>query len=108
MPKRLLDYDPLTGLKTYHEYDWKEKKTLIGYEQEGLEDFFALNRRMGEQVDAKYKKRDAWHAATIPAYLIVKWKQEGIDVYNPQDYKRVARKLNDPEYAFLRTWKGRI
>lgn len=108
MPKRLLSYDPLTGLKTWHDYDETTKSTKIGYEQEGLDDFLELNKEMASQVDAKYKKREAWHAATIPAYLVVKWRDEGIDVFNPKDYEAVRRKLNDPEYKYLRTWQGRI
>jgi hypothetical protein len=32
--KRLLDYDPATGLKTFHSYDEAEDKTFISYEQD--------------------------------------------------------------------------
>jgi hypothetical protein len=32
--KRLLDYDPATGLKTFHDYDEAEDKTFISYEQD--------------------------------------------------------------------------
>lgn len=47
--------------------------------------------------------------ASIPAALQVKWLvEEGIDVYNPDHAERVMRKLNDPDYAYLRTAPGRL
>lgn len=47
--------------------------------------------------------------ASIPAEIVVKWAvEEGIDVYNPEHSERVMRKLNDPDYAYLRTAPGRL
>ena len=47
--------------------------------------------------------------ASIPAALIAKWRyEEGIDVFNPEHAERVMRKLNDPDYAYLRTAPGRL
>jgi hypothetical protein len=34
MTKRLLDYDPNTGLKTFHQYDEAEDRTILTYEQD--------------------------------------------------------------------------
>lgn len=47
--------------------------------------------------------------ASIPNALIAKWLvEEGLDVYNPDHAERVMRKLNDPDYAYLRTAPGRL
>lgn len=46
--------------------------------------------------------------ASIPLALILKWKvEEGWDAFNPAHAERLRRKLNDPDYAYLRTahWK---
>lgn len=43
------------------------------------------------------------HVASIPAVLIVKWYNEGLDIYNPDHAGRLKRKLNSIEYAYLRT-----
>lgn len=107
--RRLLDFDPLTGLKTFHEYDDVEKTTQISYEQDVGEVLkLAHTMRTADTSIAKMKKRDSWHAAVIPDTLVIKWRNEGIDIYNPQHYKKLAGKLNDPDYAYLRTWPGRI
>lgn len=109
MPKRLLSFDPVTGLKTFHEYDHDERETTISYEQdvEGLLDY---NKEIQKADLTSYKrKRDIWHAAQIPEGIILKWRsEEGIDVYNPQHWERIRKKLNDPDWKYLRTWQGRV
>ena len=34
MSKRVVDYDPITGLTTYVDYDNASDTTLVGYEQD--------------------------------------------------------------------------
>ena len=40
----------------------------------------------------------------------VEWMQEGINVMSPnkEDLARMRKKLNSPEYAYLRTGGGRL
>lgn len=51
-------------------------------------------------------------AARIPMNLIFKWQQEGIDMslvgIDPEMTARFWKKLQDPEYANLRVWKGNV
>ena len=110
MAKRLLSVDPLTGLKTYHEYDWKEKKTQITYEQDDVSGLTWWTQEVANAgMHEKQRKKDVWHAACIPEIICIKWRlEEGIDIYNKDHWERVRKKLNDPDYAYLRTWKGRI
>ena len=57
-----------------------------------------------------------WHRmASIPPIVIVQWTEElkkiGADCINPIDAKNrkfLLRKLNDPDYKFLRTKEGVI
>lgn len=52
---------------------------------------------------------DLQRKAFIPDMLIAKWlNEEGIDVWNPDHWSAVKRKLNSNEYAYLRTAPGRI
>lgn len=110
MPKRLLDYDPVTGLKTYHEYDHQTRKTTIGYEHDDLSPVLDWNHDQETSgLHDRQRKKDIWHCATIPEAIILKWRtEEGLDIYNPNHWKGLQKKLNDPEWKYLRTWKGRI
>lgn len=48
-------------------------------------------------------------AASIPLHLIEHWKQtEGWDAFNPDHADKLAQKLNDPDYFYLRTAEWRV
>jgi len=48
--------------------------------------------------------------ASIPVVVVMEWMKEGINVMAPnrEDLKRMKKKLNSPEYAYLRTGGGRL
>jgi hypothetical protein len=48
------------------------------------------------------------HIATIPNSIVHKWLQEGINVYDGEHQAELARKLNDPDWRYLRTNPGHI
>lgn len=48
------------------------------------------------------------HIASIPTTIIHKWLQEGIDVFSGECQDALARKLNDPDWSYLRTAPGVI
>lgn len=54
------------------------------------------------------KRSEMRHVADIPATVIHKWLQEGIDVWSGEHQKEVAQKLNDPDWRYLRTGGGHI
>lgn len=55
------------------------------------------------------KSRDLKHVASVPLIIVEKWKNElGVDVFNPNHAAAVARLLNDPDWAYLRTSAGRV
>jgi hypothetical protein len=60
----------------------------------------AEGRKMGENV----------HIASIPSVIVIQWMKEGINVMAPnrEDQKRIKKKLNSPEWAYLRTGGGRL
>jgi hypothetical protein len=108
LAKRVVDYDPFTGMTTYFDYDHVSDTTLISREQD-VKLLLDVNKKL--QNDADYSKdgikREWWHYASIPPIIIEKWRNEfGIDVFNKDHEKAVFRKLNDPEYRYLKTTSG--
>jgi|TARA_Y100000389_G_C17421368_1_gene496923 hypothetical protein len=53
---------------------------------------------------------DMQKVASIPNVVVMEWLSEGINVMNPneEDIKRIKKKLNSPDYAYLRTGGGRL
>lgn len=72
-------------------------------------DIIARNRAMANENDGYTKSREMRRVASIPYVLIQKWlHEEGWDALDPDNTDRLARKLNDPDYAYLRTADGRL
>lgn len=103
MSKRLLDYDPLTGI-TYT------------FEDLGGDDF-AIHTRQDVEAILEHNKhrynsgKDYWrgsgqdwrHEATIPIGVQYEWLTKyGIDVWNPDHEKGVVRLLNSSDYRYLK------
>jgi len=51
---------------------------------------------------------DMRRVASIPAVIISKWLDEGVDVFSSEHQAEIARRLNDPDYAYLRTAPGQL
>lgn len=67
------------------------------------------NKAMATHNDGFTKDRTMKRVATIPTIVWLKWlNEEGWDAYAPECATKLARKLNDPDYAFLRTAPGHI
>jgi hypothetical protein len=48
--------------------------------------------------------------ASIPNVVVEAWMKEGVNIFDPSPemQKKVAAKLNSNEYAYLRTFPGRV
>ena len=110
MARRLLEHDKLLGKKVYHHYDYETDITRIEtvYDVEPI-----LNRNKAAAKDPSYQKKGIksgwWHAGTIPNGVIAKWlSEEGINFYDKNHWQAVKRKLNSPEYRYLRTGSGKL
>lgn len=68
------------------------------------------NKAMRLHNDGYTPSRDMRRVAFIPAIIRDKWlAEEGWDAYRADLYpEKLAQKLNDPDYAFLRTADGRL
>ncbi len=68
-----------------------------------------MNQAMRTHDDGYNEARDRRRVAHIPWVLIYKWRtEEGWDALDPEHEDKLAQKLNDPDYAYLRTAGGRI
>lgn len=57
-------------------------------------------RAQGEGFD---RRSDVWHAATIPAYVLLEWlTKHGVHPYDPNHAAGRRRLLNSSEYAYLK------
>ena len=102
--KRIVDYDPLTGITTTFDYDPLTDITYVGREGD-VEGILELNKFLANDPEYSKKgiKESFWHYATIPNLIIEKWlAEEGIDVYKHDHWPRVCRKLADPAYRYLK------
>jgi hypothetical protein len=66
------------------------------------------NKAMRNHNDGYSQSREFRRVASIPPVVIEMWKNEGIDVFNPDHQEAVMRKLNDPDYGLLRTADGTL
>jgi hypothetical protein len=91
----LFDYDPLTGIKQHFDFDPVTEEIRLTTTQ-NLDAFFAEVKRKRDNPD-EWKKgvKNEWaHYATIPPVYEQKLKQEGIDIYNPNQTKELINAIN--------------
>ena len=110
MGKRIVDFDPFTGITTTFDYDHLSDTTYVGREQD-ISTLLDINKALQNDPDYSKKgiQREWWHMCKIPPLVIEKWKNEkGIDVLNKDHWPAVKKLLNDPEYKWLKTTAGYI
>lgn len=108
--RELIDVDPLSGLRTYLEFDDLEPTKFKIRHLQDVEPILEHNKALQNEPD--YKKggiKQGWqHVAHIPDIVILEWLKEGIDVMNKDHWPAVKRKLADPGWRYLRTTLGGI
>lgn len=105
MTKRVVSYDPMTGLTTYFDYDHASKTTYVGAEQD-VSIILDENKILQNSDDFTKQgiKNSWWMYARYPAIIIEKWLNEyGVNVYDEDHQKKVLELTNRPEYRYLKT-----
>lgn len=104
--RRLVDHDPITGITTWHEYDSTTKQTHIHttYADAPIDSVLDLNVNM-QNENAGWSPSKEWRrVGSIPMAVIHSWLvNDGIDVFDKNDWPAVRRKLNSNEFRKLRT-----
>ena len=107
---KLIDYDPLSGMKTYVDYNHSDDCGVLKIEQ-NVQPILDRNKVLYNEPDHRRHgmKENFLHVATIPNSIIEKWLvEEKISIFRKEDWPRIQKKLNDPEYRFLRASAGRV
>ena len=101
--KRFFDYDPLTGIETTFAGGDGAEFSLISTQD--VQPFIEHNKRLQNTGKDYWRAGGDWrHEATIPIGVQFEWKQKyGIEVWNPEHGKAVVKKLNDPDWRYLKT-----
>jgi hypothetical protein len=105
LAKRVLDYDPFSGITTTFDYNHETNETTIGREQD-CSLILEANKVLQNSDDLTKQgiKNSWWHYAQIPNIVIEKWiTDHGVNLYNKDHQKAVFRLLNQPEYRYLKT-----
>ena len=105
LAKRIVDYDPFTGITTSVDYCNSSDTTIVSAEQD-VSKLLDANKVM--QNDDSYWKsgvKNSWaHYASYPAIVIEKWLNEfGVNVFDKDHQKKVMELTNRPEYKYLKT-----
>jgi hypothetical protein len=96
--KRILDYDPLSGMTTYHSFDANTGKSTIEYAQ----DQQAGVDRSKDLASALNKKEEWWPVGHITDLMALKWAKEcGHKPYTKEWNEYAIKQLNSRDYAKL-------
>jgi hypothetical protein len=67
------------------------------------------NKAMATHNDGYTADRTIRRVASIPLIIWLKWlNEEGWDAFRPENGKKLCDKLNDADWAYLRTAPGRL
>ncbi len=106
MSWRFGNYDPVTGVRKDYRHDG-EGGVIVRTSQD-VAPLLDRNKAMANHNDGYSESRELRRVASIPAMVRLKWLEEGWDCLDPNCADKLMRKLNDPDYAYLRTAEGRL
>lgn len=97
---RLLDVDPLTGMKTWFKGDSKE--WTLFYEDPDMSGTLDHNKRLANDPEnwKRGVKNEMAHYAHIPNPILLKWHTMGVNINDPRE---LVRMCNRPEWRYLKT-----
>ena len=105
--RRVLDQH--AGVVSTFHYDEDGDKTIIETVQD-VEPILEANKAMQTDGDGYTPSRDLKHIASIPLVVVEKWmNDDGVNFLSLGRQEKRAylrKKLNDPEWAYLKTSPG--
>ncbi len=66
------------------------------------------NKRLYGFNNGYSPSRDLKRVASIPLTVVEQWMKEGVNIFDKNCAEAIRRKLNDPQYLYLRTAPGRV
>ena len=102
--KRLLDFDPETGITDYMHLDGTGKAVIESIQD--VEPVLEYNAQMAEFHD---KKADYWRIGSIPLSVCFEWSQEcGYKPFTKGWQEYAKKKINHSDYAKLNPNRIRV
>jgi hypothetical protein len=95
-------------VKASHYLDESENLYVVEHEED-VEPTIERNKAMQNEF-TRFGKETFHHVASIPPIIMLKWlNEEGINAYRREGFEHIiAKKLNDPDWKYLKTIPGRI
>lgn len=95
------------GLLTEFHADALDDAVTIRRVQD-VEPILENNKALFNSDDGYTPSRDLRRVASIPLSVIEEWMKEGVNIFDPNCAAAIRRRLNDPQYLYLRTAPGRV
>lgn len=97
------------GIQTGVSYDPIDDELTV-VNQQDVGPILDLNKKLYNDGTNGYGPTREWRRiASIPNVVLEKWlKEEGIRFWDSEDMPKLAAKLDDPEWKYLRTAPGRV
>ena len=103
------DLKPIPGEMGTRTYVDPADGTLVENRYQEVDSILKHNAAIrNDSVEPFTKDRSMALAARIPIIVVEQWMKEGINIFDENDRHKVLAKLDDPEYAYLKTWKGKL
>ena len=100
MGRKTYEYNEQTG--TYYETEDNADGSIIIRTMQDVEPVLdAIEKRRNSGYQDRGIKKNWWRYATIPAAVWLRWKDEGIDIFNKDQTKEILKKINQ-EYPKLK------
>lgn len=98
----LFDYDELTGVTQYYDYDPVNDEHRMTSVQD-LDGFMEMlkQKRNNPEAWANGVKQEWAHYASIPPVIEMELRKKGIDIFNPHQTKELIKEINT-NYPFLK------
>lgn len=101
MARILFDHDEITGTRTWYESDGAGGFRLVT--EADCEPVLDGNKQLQSGSGRDYWKGDVRKEASIPNVILMKWLvEDGIQYWTPEGQSRIVKKLNDPEWRYLK------
>lgn len=104
--KRLLGRDDRTGIERWFHHDGE---TIAIETKQDVSKALDVCRKIRNEFQGYKDEGDHHHhhVAHFPQVVIDHWREEyGLDVFDPDHSEAVWKKLNDPDWRYLRTTEG--
>lgn len=98
----LFDYDAMTGVKTYFDYDPIKDQALLTYEQDVSGFLDRMNDiRNTPEISANGIKEEWWHYCSIPEVVEIDLMNRGLYLHNKNHFKDIMKIINS-DYPYLK------